>query len=124
MSRMEYLTDKEQELRDKIEIEIQNGTYDLAKTTLSRLTDNQKLITRELENQAIPLGYDLDFDSIEVGDKFREESSTTDIDGIYYVHEVLHIAKEVDSSGNRTLFAKVSYENDFWYGTMDEDYFK
>ncbi|AHZ10137.1 hypothetical protein [Bacillus phage Hakuna] len=124
MSRMEYLTDKEQELRDKIEIEIQNGTYDLAKTTLSRLTDNQKLITRELENQAIPLGYDLDFDSIEVGDKFREESSTTDIDGIYYVHEVLYIAKEVDSSGNRTLFAKVSYENDFWYGTMDEDYFK
>ncbi|AXQ67504.1 hypothetical protein OMNIODEOPRIMUS_126 [Bacillus phage OmnioDeoPrimus] len=123
MSRMEYLTDKEQELRDKIEIEIQNGTYDLAKTTLSRLTDNQKLITRELENQAIPLGYDLDFDSIEVGDKFREESSTTDIDGIYYVHEVLYIAKEVDSSGNRTLFAKVSYENDFWYGTMDEDYF-
>ncbi|AOZ62372.1 hypothetical protein SBP8a_122 [Bacillus phage SBP8a] len=124
MSRMDYLTDKEQELRDKIETEIQNGTYDLAKTTLSRLTDNQKLITRELENQAIPLGDMLLFDDIKVGDKFREESSTTDIDGIYYVHEVLYIAKEVDSSGNRTLFAKVSYEDDFWYGTMDEDYFK
>ncbi|ULF49329.1 hypothetical protein [Bacillus phage MrBubbles] len=123
MSRIDYLTQKEKVLKEKLEVEINNGTYIFAKDTLDALAGNQKLITRELENQAIPLGYDLDFDIIEVGDKFREESSTTDIDGIYYVHEVLYIAKEVDSSGNRTLFAKVSYENDFWYGTMDEDYF-
>jgi len=120
---MEYLTQKEKELKEKLEVEVNNGTYIFAKDTLDALAGNQRLITRELENQATPLGYDIQFDEIKVGDKFREESSTTDIDGIYYVHEVLFITPDKDSSGLRTLFSKVSYQDDFWYGTMDEDYF-
>ncbi|QQO38781.1 hypothetical protein BCPG3_203 [Bacillus phage BCPG3] len=124
MSRMEYLKTKEEQLLIQLQSHIKEGLFSTAKTTLDSLLANQDKMIEEESHQCTPLGLDLEFDDLRVGDKFREETTTTNVDGIYYYHTVLFIAPTPDSSGNRTAFTKVQYLEDFWYSTVEEDYFK
>ncbi|AUV57760.1 hypothetical protein HONESTABE_123 [Bacillus phage HonestAbe] len=124
MSRLDKLRKREEELKEQLEAQVHNGTFIFAKDTLDDLAANQKAIKTELEQQATPLLEDIEFDDLVIGGKYREDSSTSEVDGVYYIHEILYIANEKDSSGLRTVFTKVTYQNQFWYGTVDEDYFK
>ncbi|ADH03195.1 gp49 [Bacillus phage W.Ph.] len=124
MSRMDELKKREQHLKEKLQMHIGDGHYHYAEHVIKELQENEGDIINEESQQLTPLCDELSFDDLRVGDKFREESSSTYSDGIYYYHEVLYITKTPDSSGTRTAFTRVSYENEFWYSTVDEDYFK
>ncbi len=125
MSRLDELKKEGQRLKEELHMHIGDENYHYAKTTINNLIENDKKIVDEVALcESIPLCDELSFEELETGTVFREESSTTNIDGIYYYHTVLFITPNPDSSGVRTAFTKVRYLEEFWYSTVDEDYFK
>jgi len=126
MSRLESLDNKRISLGAQVIDLLSEEQYEEAHRVIEQLKINSKRIEIEKNNASIPIAEDIEFDDLRIGMIFREESSTTDEDGQFYYHQVLFITSKPASNGLRTVFTKCTYggADDFWYGTVDEDYFK